>query len=126
MISQSNEVFYSKQIMENIFQFYNSYEEYIKEMMKLQNSPDDYIINPTKIKDRLNSYLTIIKNNYQLLHDSEQFRKKYITHYNEKEDLLNWTFGEKGIEKLLPIAIYIFVKKCNLADNCKLNKLRIP
>ena len=44
--------------------------------------------------------------------------KLYQNHYNEKEDLLDWTFGKNGIEQLLPVSVYIFIKKCQLkCDN---------
>lgn len=122
-----NEVTYSKKIMENVFLFYHTYKEYIENMITLKNKPHDYIINPPKeIKDKLNFYITIIKEKYELCNHLDQFQKDYNAHYKEKEDLIVWQFGQKGIEKLLPIAIYIFVKKCLLDQPFKLHELRAP
>lgn len=127
MESQNKEVTYSKQIMENVFLFYHSYTEYIENMMTLPNKPQDYIINPSKeVKDKLNGYITSIKDKFELLKNLEHFKKDYNIHYKEKEDAIDWTFGQNGIEKLLPIAIFIFVKKCMLEQPIKLHKLRAP
>ena len=122
-----NEVTYSKKIMENVFLFYHTYKEYIENIITLKNKPHDYIINPPKeIKDKLNCYITIIKEKYELYNHLDQFQKDYNAYYKEKEDLIVWQFGQKGIEKLLPIAIYIFVKKCLLDQPFKLHELRSP
>ena len=114
----ANEILYSKQIIENVFLFHNIYEQYLNNREEPENffpPSDEFLpIIPQNITEQLNSLINEISEKMELLNKSEQFNIAYQTHYNEKEDLLHWTFGKNGIEQLVPISVYIFIKKCQL------------
>lgn len=125
-----DEILYSKEIIENVFLFHNIYKKYLSnnsDTLEMGNRkepnffpPSDELIPsiPSNIMEKLNSLIDVISKNWELLNKSEQFQKVYKNHYNEKEELLYWTFGKNGIEQLLPVSVYIFIKKCQLkCDN---------
>ena len=114
--------------------FHNIYKKYLNNTVKTNNNSDTIREEPkffppsdelipsippnNNITETLNSLINVISEKWELLNKSEQFQKLYQNHYNEKEDLLDWTFGKNGIEQLLPVSVYIFIKKCQLkCDN---------
>ena len=119
MESVSDEILFSKAILENVFSFHRIYNQYLAEIERpdIFFPPSDDIIPimiPQKIKSQLNLLIKDISDNLELLYKSKQFQKVYKEHYKEIEDILVWTFGKNGIEQLLPISVYLFIKQCNL------------
>ena len=121
-MESSNEIILSKTILENIFSFHRIFNKYLTERepptgIFFPTSDDLLPMIPQNIKDRFNLLIKDVSDKLELLYRSQQFQKVYREHrehYKENEDILDWTFGKNGIEQLLPISVYIFIKKCNL------------
>ena len=125
-MESSNEIIFSKAILENIFSFHRIFNKYLTERepptgIFFPTSDDLLPMIPQNIKDRFNLLIKDVSDKLELLYRSQQFQKVYREnreHYKENEDILDWTFGKNGIEQLLPISVYIFIKKFNLkCDN---------
>ena len=122
-MESSNEIILSKAILENIFSIHRIFNKYLTERepptgIFFPTSDDLLPMIPQNIKDRFNLLIKDVSDKLELLYRSQQFQKVYREHYKENEDILDWTFGKNGIEQLLPISVYIFIKKFNLkCDN---------
>ena len=118
MESVNDAIIYSKKILENVFTFHKIYNQHLidREHQDIFFPTSDDLLPkmPINITEELNSLIKDISDKWELLNKSQQFQAVYKEHYNENEDLLDWTFGKNGIEQLLPISVYIFIKKCKL------------
>ena len=108
----------SKKIIKIVFDFYHIYSHYHSQLalqIKKKNSPiklEDH----TTLKSNLNKLLSEIKKQKEIIEQTPNF-KTYLNNYYH-EGCLQWKFSDKGIEKLFPICVYLFISQFKCIANC--------
>ena len=107
----------SKQILKLVFDFYDIYVNYHSQIKLLIKSKNESVKleDPTTVKSKLNKLLNEIKSKKELLEQTPNF-KDYLNKYY-REGCLQWKFLDKGVEKLFPICVYIFISEFKFVEN---------